>query len=339
MHKIRTIDVSDRRRARAKITNDRKRASGELTEIAKRAYRTRRSNYSEADINNQYKRIGEINSEIAKKRNFDARINTIDRIAAILTRKSPLLILRMFYVNGGVKIYGVLIDELVELGFLVFENFRNKKFRYAARNGFKFLHGCAECGEPCNIRHKFCSYVCKDRNLELNENKSVVMKIYYSVQENKQKTGDIGKLNHAKKTAEERHLVVKKIYNGRSQEWIDNKSRKAVDTRISKGQILPKCVFVADEYKLYKNLVSRFTKTNRFNVPNIELRGKHTFHLDHIYPIIQGFLNKIPAELIGDLRNLQMLPAIENRQKNGIITIVPEHIQEWIDVNDNKREI
>jgi uncharacterized protein YnzC (UPF0291/DUF896 family) len=44
-------------------------------------------------------------------------------------------------------------------------------------------------------------------------------------------------------------------------------------------------------------------------------RGHLTHHLDHIYPVILGFLNNIDAELISNYKNLQLLPHLENRSK------------------------
>lgn len=40
------------------------------------------------------------------------------------------------------------------------------------------------------------------------------------------------------------------------------------------------------------------------------------YHLDHIYPIIKGFENKIPPEIIGDISNLRFIPWKENLQKS-----------------------
>lgn len=335
MHEIRSPEVAVRRRNRAKLTNDRKRESGELTEISERAFRTRRRNNSETDIAEQYKRIGVSNTAAAKRRKLEKRANIISRIAVILIRKSPLLILRIFYANGGIKIYANLINELVNLGFDVFNNLRKSRFRYAAKNGLVFLTECIECGASCHFKNKFCSDKCKHINSVIRETRSVKLKSWNNIHENKEKMSAIRIASQTNKTPEERHANVKKIYAGKNQEWIDTKSRKAIDTRIARGQILPRDIVVTSEYKLYRNSVTRLTKANSFNIPNIHLRGKHTFHVDHIYPIVHGFLNEIPVELIGNLLNLQMLPAIENKQKNSTITVIPEHIQEWINANNN----
>jgi hypothetical protein len=43
-------------------------------------------------------------------------------------------------------------------------------------------------------------------------------------------------------------------------------------------------------------------------------------HLDHIYPISMGFYNKIPPEVIGDIRNLRFIPIKDNIKKGYKIT-------------------
>jgi len=55
------------------------------------------------------------------------------------------------------------------------------------------------------------------------------------------------------------------------------------------------------------------------------------YAVDHIYPKSKGFINNIPAELIGDIKNLQIIPGLENCKKREKISIIPEHIQYYLD--------
>lgn len=86
------------------------------------------------------------------------------------------------------------------------------------------------------------------------------------------------------------------------------------------------------DYELYKMEVLRLTFEN--DLTKLENWSKrnlyHLYEVDHIYPIRQGFENSIPTELIGDIRNLRIIPRKENRSKSGKITIIPEHIQDFI---------
>ena len=60
-----------------------------------------------------------------------------------------------------------------------------------------------------------------------------------------------------------------------------------------------------------------YTEQNKLYIKQQgETKGKH---LDHIVPIIYGWRNKIPAEFIGGINNLQMLGGKDNFKKNSLI--------------------
>jgi predicted RNA-binding Zn-ribbon protein involved in translation (DUF1610 family) len=86
------------------------------------------------------------------------------------------------------------------------------------------------------------------------------------------------------------------------------------------------------EYELYKMEVLRLTFENDLTVlDNWSKRNLyHKYEVDHIYPIRQAFKHSIPSNLIGDIRNLRIIPRGENRSKSGKVTIIPEHIQLYL---------
>lgn len=85
----------------------------------------------------------------------------------------------------------------------------------------------------------------------------------------------------------------------------------------------------------YKNSCISITKKNDLTIlENFDNRGKHTYHLDHIYPIAKGFIHGIPSEYIGHIENLRMLDAQTNRIKSDKIEEIPKHIMEYL--NENK---
>lgn len=54
------------------------------------------------------------------------------------------------------------------------------------------------------------------------------------------------------------------------------------------------------------------------NLKNFDKRcyyGASCYHLDHICSIHEGFKNKIPPEIIGNIKNLRFIPAKENMDK------------------------
>lgn len=72
----------------------------------------------------------------------------------------------------------------------------------------------------------------------------------------------------------------------------------------------------------YKKAVIRATNKNYEKYqhilnPDSLPRGVHTFHVDHKFSILDGYTNNIPIEVISSPVNCQLLPAHENRSKNG----------------------
>jgi hypothetical protein len=69
--------------------------------------------------------------------------------------------------------------------------------------------------------------------------------------------------------------------------------------------------------KLYYNLVRSLTEKQPLHLlDNFLKRGKQTFHVDHIIPIIYGYNNNIPADEIAHINNLRIISATENLQKS-----------------------
>lgn len=77
------------------------------------------------------------------------------------------------------------------------------------------------------------------------------------------------------------------------------------------------------DFKKYSGFVRRITEKQPLHLlENIEKRGKAMndgYHLDHIYPVKQGFMEGILPYVIGDIRNLQMLKAKDNLTKGAKI--------------------
>jgi hypothetical protein len=64
---------------------------------------------------------------------------------------------------------------------------------------------------------------------------------------------------------------------------------------------------------------------------DIHKRRFRIYDLDHIVPISYGFKNKIPAELIGSIENLRIIPHKENFEKNAKLTADSlDVINRWI---------
>lgn len=77
-----------------------------------------------------------------------------------------------------------------------------------------------------------------------------------------------------------------------------------------------------ESYKSYYNRVRKITESNYTKYkhiinPNNLKRSRTDYHLDHIYSIHAGFMNKIDPSIIGDVSNLRMLKAKDNLSKSS----------------------
>jgi hypothetical protein len=92
-------------------------------------------------------------------------------------------------------------------------------------------------------------------------------------------------------------------------------------------KIKKKIKFVKDlDKKLYYAKVWEVTESQPLHIlENNDKRGWKGHHLDHICSISVGFHHKIPPKLIGNIKNLQFIPAKENILKGGK---VEKHILE-----------
>lgn len=69
--------------------------------------------------------------------------------------------------------------------------------------------------------------------------------------------------------------------------------------------------------KDYYKLVWKITLSNDIvKLMNGKKRGFRDYHIDHIYPIILGYKNGIPPEVIGDVSNLKPLYWRDNLKKS-----------------------
>ncbi len=105
-------------------------------------------------------------------------------------------------------------------------------------------------------------------------------------------------------------LSIKASESGYNCDVLDKRIKTRLGiTYLEYLNILPK-------YNAYKNQVYRITnKQSLYLLENIEKRGRKQYHLDHIIPISYGFYNSISPEIIGNIKNLQMLWYIDNLKK------------------------
>lgn len=116
---------------------------------------------------------------------------------------------------------------------------------------------------------------------------------------------------------------------------VGRKVSKSVKYKVPKIRKKPTTVTKVEQkpkskplYRLYREVVDLLTCFSLEAVPNIELRGYLTYHVDHKISSVAGFILGIAPEDIAHQDNLRMLEARENKRK-GMSSYV-DNLNSWI---------
>jgi hypothetical protein len=95
---------------------------------------------------------------------------------------------------------------------------------------------------------------------------------------------------------------------------------KTLQTRKENGHIYKWSEKELESIQLYRSAVTYYTKkTYEFYKhainPDGLNRGIHTNHIDHIFPVIEGWKNDVDPKLISDYRNLRLIDSFDNLSK------------------------
>lgn len=178
------------------------------------------------------------------------------------------------------------------------------------------LPRCEECTAGLSGRlylperryHRFCSAECRHKFVTRERVSNL--------------TSEINGSSKIKEMAK-RHIERERSTIVDGQSLLDLRLQKALQTRIANGR----CSDPAQRSDLarYRAAVAKVTYRQPIHLlPNIEKRGSIElggWHLDHKYSIIEGFLNNVHPEIIGDLCNLEMISGHQNVTKQDRCSI------------------
>lgn len=337
MHQIRPDDVKKRFIENLSKTNATRKSNGETTEHAKRSFATRKVKYTQEELKEQYLTIKQSAAETIAKKRAKKEKEFINRFSRILFRKSFLLIMRMYIIAKKSSIlrstYSKIILDLSNFGFIEVEQFDTDLCYNICMVGFKILGTCPICSKPVNLKRKtFCSSQCANSDPGFRQLISESSKKCW--RDPTYRNTQIEHLNkrHANSTTEEKKQWAQDLLNSLGETGLKQRRDAALKTKLERGLIGQAIVLneESSEYRDYRNAVNRITNVNKDLLEQIELRGKHTYHVDHIFPIQQGFRYKVPPEIIGSLENLRMIPAKENISKSNKIVIIPEIVKPYL---------
>jgi len=135
------------------------------------------------------------------------------------------------------------------------------------------------------------------------------------------------KINKKKGLHNRNKLFLKNHYpNSWEEKWFSsiNKIRKNMEDcgRWIKNDLL-------DDFIKYKKLVWVYTNLSiqEYELGDIDKRSTK-FSLDHKYSIKKGYVDDIPAKIIGSICNLEIIPSIENSKKKEKCSISKEKLLE-----------
>lgn len=81
------------------------------------------------------------------------------------------------------------------------------------------------------------------------------------------------------------------------------------------------------DYEIYRTLVDKLTAKNDLSVlPNYDKRAANGYHLDHKYSIKDAFDNRIPAYIVANINNLEMLWCTDNTSKGSKSSITLDEL-------------
>jgi hypothetical protein len=210
-----------------------------------------------------------------------------------IRKELDIMLLDTSFVTINELIYHIYYDFKVEIPYCLICNENKVKF-----NGFKKLYG-KTCSVSCQAKNaaRKCSEIIK--NLTPQERN-----LHYKNQQEKRL-----------KTFNTKYGVS----NPMQIKTVADKNHKAMrQTNIDSGRWLNfDDINIKDEYTKYIKQVEYITnKQDWKSLTNSDKRGsikiEGSYHLDHRYSISQGFKDNIPAEIIGSIYNLEMIPSREN---------------------------
>jgi hypothetical protein len=95
---------------------------------------------------------------------------------------------------------------------------------------------------------------------------------------------------------------------------------RSLNTKKMNGKIFKWCDYQLNDIKSYRRSVSYYTEKTYeeykeiLNPDNLD-RGIYTNHIDHIYPVIEGWKNKIDPKIISQYKNLKLIDSYDNLSK------------------------
>ena len=171
------------------------------------------------------------------------------------------------------------------------------------------------CSRSCVDKHKKTTMIGNKNCSHSEEHKqatSIRMKNLWQSSEHKNKVYD-GMVNA---------MIGRKYWFGNDPESILKKTKTLIENIYNISYEEYKTTIFVEKTRYYNEVYKETNKQPLHLLENYDKRGHlstkdDAYHLDHIIPISYGFENSIDPKIIGDISNLQMLPAMVNITKGN----------------------
>lgn len=188
----------------------------------------------------------------------------------------------------------------------------------------KHLHGKQKSKRHIEywIKRGYTEDESKEKVLEFQKETSGLYREFWKIKGYTDEEIDIilKTIDSKKKNTRRNREYLKQIYGNKWFDVYQEEYKKHKEKMIKDGHWLSDELL--SEFKKYHRLVWLYTrKTVKIdNIEGIEMRGEK-WHLDHKFSIKQGFINNIPAEIIGSPINLEIIPSVQNLKKRDKCSI------------------
>lgn len=234
----------------------------------------------------------------------------------------------------GIKLYKEWISKSLAKGHRLDGKYKSLyskeyyiKHGYSEEDAIRFAIEAQHRNSPLHVEYYL------NRGYTEEEAKKKIRKIH-SKKLGKNYLLEVLKKNNPDKTIEEILELQRKIKDSSSVSKIGlekhkEKIRKTRKTFEEKNLWIP--LDKKTDYDAYKHLVWYYTNMNDLKtLENCDKRGKTgvdgAYHLDHIFSISSGYINGIPPEIIGSIKNLKFIPWKENVSKQAACHITKEEL-------------
>lgn len=268
----------------------------------------------------------------SRKKTYEARKEKkIKRIEDIILKNKLRLLMRISFLYSGLATiqYNAFVKKLKP-----FQHLLPDDYNYAYERLQVVLDNrCIICNEKIANKQTYCSYECVNKCEENRKKIGLGSKLNWEKDTYRENVINGLKSYHANRSVDEKKQWAKNILKRMGEDGLVSRRDKALETKLEKGLINGIYHKRKDPvYQEYKRQVARETRKSKNNIDMSNI-GKHSNHVDHIFPIAKGYMYNIPPKLIGSIDNLRVIDALTNRAKSDKIETIPETILDYIKEN------